>query len=112
MVDNINLGVVGNQLLGCGDSPLPNTVKYSGLAIGVDVVWVRASLDQNVNDFIVTLSNCVKEGKLQQSVLNCRVNTLFKEKSNESSSLNFVFECACLKESCLLVVLSVVTQVL
>ena len=62
MVDNINLGVVGNQLLDCGDFPLSNTVKYSGLAIGVDMVWVRASLDQNVNDFIVTLSNCVKEG--------------------------------------------------
>ena len=73
------------------------------------MVRIRSSLNKNIDDVIMTFTNCIEKWQLLQSVLYGWTYALVKEKSHESSRLHLVFKCAWVKQDSLLVVSFVVS---
>jgi hypothetical protein len=101
-VYSVKIRASANQLLGCLDVAFADAVEDGGLSVGVQVVYVGAVLDQQIDYFVVAFPHSIIKRQLVQLVLRLWVDTLIDEEGDETQGSILILYSTCLEQGRLL----------
>jgi hypothetical protein len=101
-VYSVKIRASANQLLGCLDVAFADAVEDGGLSVGVQVVYVGAVLDQQIDYSVVAFPHSIIKWQLVQLVLRLWVDTLIDEEGDETQGSILILYSTCLKQGRLL----------